>query len=553
MSEMLTLAIGGEERKVPAGTTFLTLAREYQKDYKNPIILANLDQKLYELGKVCKRGGTLTFVTTGEPAGHKTYVRGAQMMFLRAMFHLYGRETLKKVQLEYAMGDGYFFEVDSTEPVTEEMLSRVEAQMREYVRADEVFEKINMNTDEVRELFRRHGMMDKDRLFRYRRVSHTNIYRLGNFEDYFYGYMPPSAGMLKEFYLKPYEGGIMLVLPSAAAPEKPGELMISEKLFRTQRRTNEWGQKMGLDTVGALNDAISAGNSTRIILGQEAHQERLIGEIAGRIAREHKRIVMIAGPSSSGKTSFSHRLSIQLENCGLRAHPIAIDNYFVERERTPRDEHGDYDYECLEALDIQQFNEQMTALLRGDRINMPTFNFKLGRQEFNGDTMKLGKDEVLVIEGIHGLNDRLSYGIDPDNKFKIYISALTQLNIDEHNRIPTTDTRLIRRMVRDARTRGSSARDTIARWPSVRRGEDVHIFPFQEEADVMFNSALIYELAVLKVYAEPLLFGIPADCKEYVEAKRLLKFLEYFLGMSSEDVPRNSLLREFVGGSLFKV
>ena len=298
---------------------------------------------------------------------------------------------------------------------------------------------------------------------------------------------------------------------------------------------------------------ITRGEGRKIILASEAYQEHLIGEIAGRIREENRRIVMIAGPSSSGKTSFSHRLSIQLANVGLHAHPIAADNYFVDREKTPKDENGEYDFECLEALNLEQFNEQMVSLLRGEAVELPVFNFKSGRQEFHGNRTTLGKDEVLVIEGIHCLNDRFSYAIPEEDKYKVYISALTALNIDEHNRIPTTDNREIRRMVRDARTRGITARETIARWQSVRRGEERHIFPHQEKANVMFNSATLYELAVLKTFAEPLLFAIPQDAPEYPEAKRLLKFLEYFLGLSCEDVPNNSLIREFIGGSIFPV
>lgn len=262
---------------------------------------------------------------------------------------------------------------------------------------------------------------------------------------------------------------------------------------------------------------------------------------------------MIAGPSSSGKTSFSHRLSIQLTAHGMKPHPIGVDNYFKNREDTPFDEFGEKNYECLEAIDVEQFNKDMLALLNGERVELPVFNFKTGLREYKGDFLKLGKDDVLVIEGIHGLNDKLSYALPAESKFKIYISALTQLNIDEHNRIPTTDGRLIRRIVRDARTRGTSAKETIARWPSVRRGEEANIFPYQEEADVMFNSALVYELACLKVYAEPLLFGIDKSEPEYLEAKRLLKFLDYFISVPSEDIPHNSLLREFVGGSCFDV
>lgn len=282
--------------------------------------------------------------------------------------------------------------------------------------------------------------------------------------------------------------------------------------------------------------------------------EKRLGEIATQIAADRKKkFVMIAGPSSSGKTSFSHRLSIQLRTLGLKPHPIALDNYFVNREDTPKDEFGEYNFECLEAIDVKQFNRDMTELLEGKTVAMPAFNFKKGRREYRGDTLTLGAEDILVIEGIHGLNDKLSYSLAPENKYKIYISALTQLNVDEHNRIPSTDGRLIRRIVRDARTRGTAAKDTIAMWPSVRRGEEENIFPYQESADVVFNSALIYELAVLKPYAEPLLFGIPKDAPEYMEAKRLLKFFDYFLTVVSDNIPNNSLLREFMGGSCFNV
>ena len=306
--------------------------------------------------------------------------------------------------------------------------------------------------------------------------------------------------------------------------------------------------------MGDLNDKITKGGIQDILLIQEALQESKISEIASKIASAgNKKFVMIAGPSSSGKSTFSHRLSIQLAAHGMKPHPIAVDNYFVNREFTPVDEFGEKNFECLEAIDVEQFNKDMLALLEGKRVEMPVFNFKAGQREYKGDFLQLEEDDVLVIEGIHGLNDKLSYALPKESKFKIYISALTQLNIDEHNRIPTTDGRLIRRIVRDARTRGTSAKETIARWPSVRRGEEQNIFPFQEEADVMFNSALIYELACLKVYAEPLLFGIDRNEPEYIEAKRLLKFLDYFVPVPSEAVPHNSILREFVGGSCFNV
>lgn len=291
-----------------------------------------------------------------------------------------------------------------------------------------------------------------------------------------------------------------------------------------------------------------------LILVQEAEQERKIGEIAKEIVRRgNVKFVMIAGPSSSGKTSFSHRLSIQLRTLGRIPHPIALDNYFVDRELTPRDEKGDYNFECLGAIDVKLFNEDMSRLLSGERVEIPSFNFKVGRREYKGDYMQLGENDILVIEGIHGLNEKMSYALPEESKFKIYISCLTTLNIDRHNRIPTTDGRLLRRIVRDARTRGSSAQRTIQMWNSVRRGEEENIFPFQEGADAMFNSALIYELAVLKTFAEPLLFQIPKGEPEYYEAKRLLKFLDYFLSVPSESLPNNSLCREFIGGSCFQV
>ena len=346
----------------------------------------------------------------------------------------------------------------------------------------------------------------------------------------------------------------MLILPRQKNPDVLEPFESQDKIFHVQKESEEWGDKLDVATVGDLNDRITREGVQSLMLIQEALHEAKISSIAEEIRRRgNVKFVMIAGPSSSGKTSFSHRLSIQLSAHGLKPHPIAVDNYFVDREHTPLDEFGEKNYECLEAIDTRQFNEDMLNLLSGKTVDLPTFNFKTGCREYRGDQLQLGKDDILVIEGIHGLNDKLSYALPKESKFKIYISALTQLNIDEHNRIPTTDGRLIRRIVRDARTRGTSAKDTIARWPSVRRGEEQNIFPFQEEADVMFNSALVYELACLKVYAEPLLFGIDKSEPEYQEAKRLLKFLDYFVPVPSEGVPFNSLLREFIGGSCFNV
>jgi uridine kinase len=397
-------------------------------------------------------------------------------------------------------------------------------------------------------------MEDKVKLFKYRRSSFVNVYCLDGYYDYYYGFMLPRTGYVKSFDLMYYEKGILLLLPGMETPDKIDYFEPREKLFHTLKNSSGWGEMMGIDSVGDLNDVICEGGMSDMILVQEALLERRIGEIAKTIVdKGNVKFVLIAGPSSSGKTTFSHRLSIQLRTYGKIPHPIALDDYFVNREFTPKDEKGDYDFECLEAIDVKQFNEDMTRLLSGERVELPSFNFKTGQREYRGNFKQLGAEDILVIEGIHGLNPKTTYSLPDESKFKIYISALTNLNIDEHNRIPTTDGRLLRRMVRDARTRGASAKRTIAMWPSVRRGEEKYIFPFQEAADEMFNSVLIYELAVLKQYAEPLLFSIKPEEPEYYEAKRLLKFLEYFQGIDSENVPSNSICREFIGGSCFPV
>ena len=344
----------------------------------------------------------------------------------------------------------------------------------------------------------------------------------------------------------------MLVFPTRQNPDQLPEFSPRKKIWQVQKNSMEWGTKLGIPTVGALNDYIVKNDVKTLIMIQEAFHEKQIAEMAGAIAASpEKKIVLIAGPSSSGKTTFSHRLSTQLAVYGLHPHPIAADDYFVNREKTPKDEDGNYDFERIEAIDTKQLNADMSALLRGETVELPSFNFKTGKREYKGRFKKLEKNDILIIEGIHGLNDQLTYALPRESKFRIYISALTQLNIDEHNRIPTTDGRLLRRIVRDARTRGTSARATIAMWDSVRRGEENHIFPYQENADVMFNSALIYELAVLKQYAEPLLFSIEPGEPEYEEAKRLLKFLDYFLPIPGDAIPNNSLIREFIGGGCF--
>ncbi len=552
--EKIKIRFQGEYKEYPKGTTLYEISQDFKERYNSDIILAYINGRLGELHKTIDSDCEINFVTTKDDAGNKTYKRGVTLVMLRAVHDVIGRENYEKVQVEYAIGKGLFCEIKSEIKLNEELLQKIKLQMIKIVEEDVEINKEVVSTEEAINLFDKYQMYDKKRLFKYRRMSNTNIYRIGGFRDYFYGYMPNRTGMLKYFELCLYDTGFMLIMPNKEDPTDCTGFVPQDKLFLTMKESNAWGVMLKLDTVADLNDEITYGNVNDLILVQEALQERKIGEIAVKIKEAgNKKFIMIAGPSSSGKTTFSHRLSIQLRANGLNPHPIAIDNYFVDREKTPLDEFGKYNFEILEAIDIEQFNKDMTDLLDGKTVEIPDFNFKTGKREYKGNFKTLGKDDILVIEGIHGLNDKLSYALPKESKFKIYISALTQLNVDEHNRIPTTDGRLIRRMIRDARTRGTKAQDTIAMWASVRRGEDSNIFPFQEEADVMFNSALIYELSVLKQYAEPLLFGIDKDKPEYIEAKRLLKFLDYFLPVSSEEIPRNSILREFIGGSYFKV
>lgn len=552
--KMFKVVIAGETRMYPEGTTYREIVDESDIHTEAPVILVMVNGKLRELQKRLKSDCTLEFVTTKDHIGFETYKRSVCLVLLRAIYDVAGRENVDKVMIHYSVGNGYYFTMEGKAALDQDFLDKVKLQMHKLADECTPIGKRSVNTDEAVALFHKHRMYDKEKLFRFRRVSKVNIYNIGYYDDYFYGYMADHAGYVQYFDLKLYDEGFVLELPERKKPSVIPPFHPQDKIFHVQKESQEWAEKMDISYVGDLNDRITKEGISNILLVQEALQEAKISDIAQRIVSEgNKKFIMIAGPSSSGKTSFSHRLSIQLTAHGMKPHPIGVDNYFKNREDTPFDEFGEKNYECLEAIDVEQFNKDMLALLNGERVELPVFNFKTGLREYKGDFLKLGKDDVLVIEGIHGLNDKLSYALPAESKFKIYISALTQLNIDEHNRIPTTDGRLIRRIVRDARTRGTSAKETIARWPSVRRGEEANIFPYQEEADVMFNSALVYELACLKVYAEPLLFGIDKSEPEYLEAKRLLKFLDYFISVPSEDIPHNSLLREFVGGSCFDV
>ena len=550
---MVTVKINGVTRTYPREATWVDVVQDIQPQMEDDILLVRVNGRLTELHRHVKEG-ELEPVTIRDAPGIAAYQRSAVMLLLKAFYHVAGPENVDKVNVHFSVGKGLFVEPIGRFALDQELLDRVKARMDFYIAEKMPIMKRNIPTEDAIELFHKHRMYDKEKLFRYRLVSGVNIYAMDNFEDYFYGYMVQNTGYIKHYDLQLYEDGLVLILPRADVEAPLPQFQPQKNLYSILWDSTQWGSQSGFENVSDQNGVISQQGLSHLILIQEAHQERQIAEIAARIAKNRStKLVMIAGPSSSGKTTFSHRLSIQLEGLGLKPHPIEVDNYFVNREDSPRDAQGNYNYEALECLDVEQFNRDMSALLRGEEVELPRYNFQKGVREYRGDRLKLGPDDILVMEGLHCLNDKLSYALPKESKFKIYISALTQLNVDEHNRIPTTDGRLLRRMVRDARTRGASAQETIRRWPSVRRGEEDNIFPFQEGADAMFNSALIYELAVLKPYAVPLLFSIPRDCPEYEEATRLLKFLDYFIGVSSEDIPHNSILREFIGGSCLKV
>ena len=550
---MLNVTVNGSTRQYPAGTPFRVIAADHQAEIPHDILLVNRDGKLRELHKVLDRNCALSFITAADKPGRQTYERSAILLMLKAFYDTVGRENAERITVEFSLSNALFCRAKGQFTPDKALLERVEARMRELAAQALPIEKRSVNIDDAVGMFRACGLEDKARLLSYRINSHVNVYTLDGFTDYFYGYMVPDTGYLKWFALESFADGFILRLPDQADPEKLGDFKPPMKVFQAMHEAEDLSAVLHISDVGEMNDVISRGQATQMILSHEAMMEKQIGDIAHEIAaRKGVRFVMIAGPSSSGKTTFSHRLSTQLIACGLRPHAIATDNYFRNRADTPRDERGEYDFECLGAMDVEGFNRDMNRLLNGETVEMPTYNFIKGVREYNGETLTLGENDVLVIEGIHCLNDEFSKALPKESKYRIYISCLTTLNVDDHNRIPTTDARLLRRIERDARTRGYGARATIKMWPSVRRGEEENIFPYQDSADTVFNSALIYETALLKPYVEPLLFGVPHDCPEYLEAKRLLKFLNYFLPLPADNVPKTSLLREFVGGGCYK-
>ena len=540
----------GTKVEICKGTTFIQLIEKLQIKQTSPIVCARVGNVLKELCSPIEESlEDVSFLDLTEKDGMRIYQRTATFLLIVATQKCFPNTT---VLVNHHIAGGYFCEFNQQLACTPEHLQVIEDYMHQLVEQALPIQKSTLSVDEALKQFKALDMPDKEALFKYRRTSTVNLYELDGIKNYFYGYMMPNTKDVRLFKLMPYAHGFILLFPDEQNPVELAHFVPQPKLSQVFKESEHWARILDVDIVASLNNLITEGKLPDLIRVSEALHEKKIAEIADRIMQHAKvRLVLIAGPSSSGKTTFAKRLCIQLRVNGLKPHVISIDDYFVNREDTPKDQNGEYDFEALEAIDIQLFNEHMAKLIAGETVEIPHFNFKTGTREYKGHTIKLEKDDVLVIEGIHGLNEKLSYAIPKENKFKVYVSCLTQLNVDYHNRIPTTDTRLIRRMVRDHQYRGLSAEQTLAQWASVRRGENKNIFPYQEEADVMFNTVLLYELAVLKNKAETLLFGIDRKSPYYSEAKRLLKFLEYFLAAGTEGIPYNSIIREFVGGSCF--
>ncbi|MCD8089469.1 MAG: nucleoside kinase [Clostridiales bacterium] len=544
--------INGVQREFKEGAKYIDIAREIQGEYAHDIMLFDVGGKLRELSQPVSDGARLKAITSADKIGMDCYRRSCVFMLMKAVYNTAGLDKIEKVKVLYNMGTSLYIEILGDVIVDKEFAEKAESLMRKYVESDIPVKKKAMATDDAVSLFEKYKMNDKKTLLEFRSSSMVNIYSIGKFDDYYFGAMVYSTGFLKYFSLSPYEGGLLLNLPDVKNPEKALEFKPMPKIFKTLKESTANLRKMGVETVGALNRKIVKGELEEIIVTQETLMERKIAEIADMIEERGKcRFVLIAGPSSSGKTTFSRRLSIQLTALGRRPHPISLDDYFINYDEMPLDENGDPDRENIGALDLKLFASDMGKLLKGEKIELPHYNFKTRRREYNGRFVRMRENDIFVIEGIHGLNDQLSCSMPEETKFKIYVSPITQLNIDERNRVPTTDGRLIRRIVRDSRTRNTDARTTISWWPGVRKGEEKNIFPYQESADVIFNSSLVYELSALKLLAEPLLYAVPKDCPEYLEAKRLLKFFNYVLATDSGNIPATSLVREFIGGSCF--
>ncbi len=540
----------GKVGTYPGGRSLLAISKDVQHHYPAKILAAVVNNELLELGQEIDGPALIRFLDLTTREGARIYHRSLTLLLITAVYELFPDAVIK---VEHSISKGLYCEVEKEPALSAGDVSLLEKRMWHMVNQDIPLKKRRVTLAEAKEVFTRQGFDDKVKLLKYWPKDYLSLYSLGKPEDALYGYHVPSSGFLHLFALEYYPPGLILRFPDENDPSVIPPFVEQPKLFGIFREAERWGKILGFDTTSAMNELIEQGRGPEVVRVAEALHEKKVAQIADLIAERKDEIcvILIAGPSSSGKTTFAQRLRTQLMVNGIQPYPISLDDYFVDRDNTPLDESNKPDFEHIEAIDLPLFNQHLLRLINNEEVEIPTFNFATGTREYHGRRLKLEKGQPLIIEGIHGLNERLTQSIPRARKFKIYISALTALNIDRHTRIHTTDTRLLRRIVRDNQYRGTDAVTTISRWPSVRRGEERNIFFLQEEADVMFNSSLVYELAVIRLYAEPLLKNIDRDKNEYIDARRLLTFLSFFVPMEPHDVPSNSILREFIGESCF--
>lgn len=549
MEELKLDIPNGSSILVSKDKTLYDVMKENKLEGNLPALLGKIDGEYYELASKVKKEGLFTPVDIADRMGLNTYVRTLQFIFIKAVLDLYPNAT---VIIEHSLGKGLYGEIHKNLLLNKDDILKIKNKMNEIISKDIKINKVWIKKEKAVEIFKEYGMKDKVRLLNHVPYTEVKLYELDGRYDYFYGTMAYSTGAIKKFDIMYYDPGFILRYPREKDPFNIPDFIEYKKLTKIFRETERWGKILDVADVGALNDKVVNGEIKNIIRVSEALHEKKIANIADMVYEKNNiKMILISGPSSSGKTTFANRLGIQLRVNGLIPVPISLDNYFVDRENTPRDENGDYDFESIDALDIDLFNENLKQILKGEEIELPTFNFKMGKREYKGNKIKLPKNSILIIEGIHGLNPILTREINDENKFKIYISALTQLNIDNHNRVSTTDVRIIRRLVRDYLSRGYRGEETLRMWSSIKRGEDRNIFVFQENADIMFNSTIVYELCILKKYALEELNKIDKNSDVYYEATRLKSFLNFFKEVDMDLVPDNSILREFIGGSCF--
>ena len=540
---------------VPIGSSLWEVYNQLNLQLPYPVVSAKVNNRSEGLNFRLYNNKDIEFLDLRQSSGMRTYVRSLCFVLYKAVKELYPQGTLR---VEHPVSKGYFCNLFIGRPLTLEDATAIKQRMKELIAANLPIQRVECHTTEAIEIFKSQGLNDKVKLLETSDSLYTYYNIMGDTVDFYYGNLLPSTGFIQLWDIVKYYDGLLLRVPNKEQPDRLEEVVKQEKMLDVFKEHLHWNQIMGLNNVGDFNLLSQQGHATDLINVNEALQERKIARIAEEIASrsgadgQGVKLVLISGPSSSGKTTFSKRLSVQLMTCGLRPYPISLDNYFVNRENTPLDANGNYDYESLYALDLQLFNQQLQALLQGEEVELPVFNFTTGRKEYRGERLRIDEHTILILEGIHALNPELTPEIPDERKFKVYVSALTTISLDNHNWIPTTDNRLLRRIIRDYKYRNYSAQQTINRWPSVRAGEDKWIFPYQENADVMFNSAMLYELAVLRSHAEPILSSVPRNCPEYAEAYRLLKFIRYFTPVQDKEIPPTSLLREFLGGSSFK-